>query len=96
VITIAPAGAREARGGALAEAAAMSDGWQRRYIDHIFFGYISLWIGFLVVPALNLPYPQIVIPTVALGALALGRALVTRYQKRVLATGDVPAGPPRA
>lgn len=81
---------------AVAEAAAMPDGWQRRYINHVFFGYISLWIGFLVVPALNLPYPQVVIPVVALGTLALGRFLVARYQKRVLATGDVPAGPPRA
>lgn len=71
---------------ALVEATAMSEGWQRRYIDHLFFGYISLWIGFLVVPALNLPYPQVVIPIVALGALALGRFLVARYQKRVLET----------
>lgn len=68
---------------AVAEAAAMSDGWQRRYIDHIFFGYVSLWIGFLVLPASNLPYPQVVVPVVALGTLALGRVLVARYQKHV-------------
>lgn len=71
---------------AVAEAAGESEGWQRRYIDHVFFGYISLWIGFLVIPALNLPYPQVAVPIVAVGTLGLGRVLVARYQKRVLTT----------
>lgn len=59
-------------------------GWQDRYINHIFFTYVSLWIGFLVLPALNLPSPQFSIPVVAVAVLLLGTLLVSRYKKRVL------------
>src|SRR5690606_19911030 len=26
--------------------------WQERYVGHVYFTYVSLWIGFLIVPAL--------------------------------------------
>lgn len=70
---------------ALREAAARADGWRSRYLAHVYFTYIALWIGFLVLPALDLPYPQVSVPIVVIGALLLGNVLVTRYRRRLLA-----------
>lgn len=69
---------------AAAESVAATPGWQDRYIDHVFFTYIALWIGFLVLPALNLPYPAVAVPVVAGGVLATGLFAVARYKRRVL------------
>ncbi|HEY3262870.1 MAG TPA: hypothetical protein VGJ95_21805 [Pseudonocardiaceae bacterium] len=66
------------------EATARSGGWPARYIGHVYFTYVSLWIGFLVLPALNLPYPQFSVPVLAVIVLLLGNLLVTRFKKRVL------------
>jgi hypothetical protein len=57
--------------------------WQDRYIGHVYFTYISLWEGFVILPALNLPLPQISVPAVAIGVLLIGHALIGRYKSRV-------------
>ena len=66
------------------EAGTRGTDWQSRYIGHIYFTYVSLWIGFLIVPALNMPYPQIAVPSVPIMVLLLGHVLVRRYKQRVL------------
>jgi hypothetical protein len=58
--------------------------WQDRYIGHVYFTYISLWEGFVILPALNLPLPQLSVPAVALGVLLIGHTLISRYKSRVL------------
>lgn len=55
-----------------------------RYVGHIYFTYISLWVGFLIMPALNLPTPQISAPLVVVAVLLTGHVLIGRYQKRPL------------
>ncbi|NDL60245.1 hypothetical protein [Phytoactinopolyspora mesophila] len=66
------------------EASDQPHGWQRRYIDHVFFTYVSLWIGLLIVPALNTPAPQVAVPIVVLAVLGTGHVLLTRYKRGVL------------
>jgi hypothetical protein len=66
-------------------ASAQQPGWQGRYIDHVYFTYISLWEGFVILPALSLPLPQVTVPLVAVGVLLIGHTLVTRYKAGVLA-----------
>jgi hypothetical protein len=66
------------------EASAQPEGWQERYIDHVYFTYISLWEGFVILPALNLPLPQVSVPVVTIGVLLIGHALIARYKTRVL------------
>ncbi|MPY97061.1 MAG: hypothetical protein GEU97_03565 [Actinophytocola sp.] len=68
---------------ALAVAAASRPGWQDRYVDHVYFTYVSLWAGFVVVPALTLPYPQIGVPLAVVAVLAIGHVLVSRYKQRL-------------
>lgn len=71
---------------AFAEAANRSPGWTERYVAHVFFTYISLWIGFLVLPALRLPYPQVSVPLVAVATLLIGQTAVRAYHRK-LGTG---------
>jgi cobalamin synthase len=59
-------------------------GWQERYIGHVYFTYISLWMGFVILPALNLPMPQLTVPVIAVAVLLIGQTLVGRYKRRVL------------
>lgn len=68
---------------ALAVAAESLPGWQDRYVDHVYFTYVSLWAGFVVVPALNLPYPQVGVPLAVVAVLAIGHVLVSRYKRRL-------------
>lgn len=65
-------------------ASAGKEKWRHRYIDHVYFTYISLWEGFVILPALNLPLPQVTVPLVAIAVLAIGHVLVTRYKRRTL------------
>ncbi|MGH2684136.1 MAG: hypothetical protein ACRDJP_01550 [Actinomycetota bacterium] len=58
--------------------------WRERYIDHVYFSYISLWEGFVILPALNLPLPQVTVPVVAIAVLLVGHVLITRYKRAVL------------
>lgn len=67
---------------AFAAAQSAAPGWQERYVVHVFFTYIALWIGFVAVLALRLPYPQIAVPVVAVGTLLIGQALVRAYHRR--------------
>lgn len=67
------------------EASVQAGDWQERYIGHVYFTYVSLWIGFVIIPALNLPLPQVTVPLVAIAALVIGNVLIARYKRRVLA-----------
>lgn len=62
-------------------------GWQRRYLGHLYFTYVALWIGFLVIPALNLPLPMVGVPLTVVAVLLIGGLLRKRYERR-LAIGD--------
>ncbi|GAA5101888.1 hypothetical protein [Haloechinothrix salitolerans] len=68
---------------ALAVATESPPGWQDRYVDHVYFTYVSLWAGFVVVPALNLPYPRIGVPLAVVAVLAIGHVLISRYKRRL-------------
>lgn len=73
------------RGGLAArESSRRTPGWEGRYIAHVYFTYIALWVGFLVLPALRLPYPQVFAPIVVIATLAVGHVLVRKYRSRVL------------
>lgn len=73
------------RGGlAVRESTRQAPGWEGRYIAHVYFTYIALWVGFLVLPALRLPYPQVSAPLVVVATLAVGHVLVTKYRRRVI------------
>jgi hypothetical protein len=37
------------------EASSEPAGWKGRYINHLYFSYVALWVGFLIVPAINSP-----------------------------------------
>jgi peptidoglycan/LPS O-acetylase OafA/YrhL len=63
--------------------------WQERYIGHVYFTYISLWEGFVILPALNLPFPQLSVPLVAVAVLLIGHALLARHNARILAAQPV-------
>lgn len=66
-----------------AEAAQRNEGWRTRYVDHIFFTYVALWIGLFVVPALNFPLPQVTIPVMIVVVLGIGHLFLTRYKRRL-------------
>jgi hypothetical protein len=57
--------------------------WERRYVGHIYFTYISLWVGFAIVPALRSPSPALWIPVAVIGVLLTGSVLVHRYERRI-------------
>lgn len=59
-------------------------GWQKSYMRHIYFTYISLWEGFVIVAVIDLGLPGWLVPVVAVGVLILGGYLVNRYQRQVL------------
>lgn len=61
--------------------------WRERYLGHVYFTYVSLWIGFLVVPALSFPLPQLTIPAAALAVLVTGHLLLNRYRRRLAQAG---------
>jgi cobalamin synthase len=64
-----------------------SSGWQQRYVRHVYFTYVSLWIGFVILPALNSPIPFVIAPLAVATALVVGGILIGRY-KRQLASAD--------
>lgn len=71
---------------ALQESRSRRRGWEGRYVAHVYFTYIAVWVGFLVLPALNLPLPQVSVPFVVLVVLGSGHVAVTRYRRRALAS----------
>lgn len=58
-------------------------GWDGRYVDHVYFTYVALWIGFLIVPALNLPLPAVSAPLTGVAVLAVGNVLLAAYKRRL-------------
>ncbi|MQA88191.1 MAG: hypothetical protein GEV03_27120 [Streptosporangiales bacterium] len=63
--------------------------WQKTYISHIYFTYISLWEGFFIVAVIDLGLPAWLVPVVALVVLVAGAYLLSRYKRKVLpAAGD--------
>lgn len=56
--------------------------WQERYVGHVYFTYVSLWIGFLIVPALATPLPQVAVPLAVVVVLGVGHVLLTRYRRQ--------------
>lgn len=66
-------------------AVSQSPSWRKRYIDHVYFSYISLCEGFVILPALNLPLPQVTVPVIAVAIVLIGHVLITRYKRVVLA-----------
>jgi hypothetical protein len=69
---------------AIRVASSRGAGWEGRYISHVYFTYISLWMGFVILPALNLPFPQVTVPVIAVVVLLIGQMLVGRYKRRVV------------
>jgi|SRR5262245_5332782 len=66
-----------------------SPGWQQRYVTHVYFTYVALWIGFLILPAVNSPIPYLAAPLVVVVALVLGGRLIGRYKRQLaIADGD--------
>jgi uncharacterized membrane protein YhaH (DUF805 family) len=60
-------------------------GWQARYLGHVYFTYISLWVGVVIVPALRTPLPQLFTPLAVVAVLVTGHLLLARYRSRMLA-----------
>lgn len=58
-------------------------GWERRYVGHVYFTYVSLWVGFAIVPALRSPLPGLWIPVAVVAVLSLGAVLVHAYERRI-------------
>jgi hypothetical protein len=58
-------------------------GWQQRYVNHIYFSYISLWEGFFIVGLIDLGAPGWLVGAVAGGVLILGAILVSNYKRRL-------------
>jgi hypothetical protein len=58
-------------------------GWELRYVQHVYFTYVSLWVGFAIVPALRSPNPGLWIPVAVVGVLAAGTLLINRYERRI-------------
>lgn len=53
----------------------------RRYVKHIYFTYVSLWVGFAILPALRSDSPGLWIPVAVIGVLGLGSFLIRRYER---------------
>lgn len=60
-------------------------GWRDRYLDHVVFTYISLWVGFLIVPAINSPLPAVAVPAVVITVPVVIVRLVGRYRPQLTA-----------
>jgi hypothetical protein len=58
-------------------------GWERRYVGHVYFTYISLWVGFAIIPSLRSPNPGLWIPIAVVSVLTAGALLVHRYERRI-------------
>lgn len=58
-------------------------GWKRRYVGHVYFTYISLWVGFAIVPALRFGNPGLWVPIAVVSVLTAGTLLIHRYERRI-------------
>jgi hypothetical protein len=55
-------------------------------MNHVYFTYISLWEGLLIVGLLDLSAPPWLVGAVAVGLVFVGARLFHRFERRVLAT----------
>jgi hypothetical protein len=58
--------------------------WQEKYLNHVYFTYISLWEGFFIVGLIDLGAPGWLVAAVALVVLVVGAAVFNRYKRSVL------------
>ncbi|MGI8647652.1 MAG: hypothetical protein DLM55_10695 [Acidimicrobiales bacterium] len=58
--------------------------WQGLYMNHVYFTYISLWEGFVIIAILDSDLPRWLIPVGMVGILLIGGFAIARYQRRVL------------
>jgi hypothetical protein len=69
----------------LRAAAGRPAGWREKYLNHVYFTYISLWEGFFIVGLIDLDAPGWLVGAVAVGVVVLGAAVFNRYKSSVLA-----------
>jgi hypothetical protein len=65
--------------------------WRSVYMNHVYFTYISLWEGLLIVGLLDLSAPPWLVGAVAVGLVFVGARLFHRFERRVLATPAPPS-----
>lgn len=58
-------------------------GWETKYMNHIYFTYISLWEGLVIVGLFDLGAPALLIAAVAVGVVILGAVLFNSYKARL-------------
>ncbi len=63
-----------------------SGSWQGPYMNHVYFTYISLWEGFVIIAILGSELPGWLVPVGMVAILLLGGFAINRYQRRVLPT----------
>jgi hypothetical protein len=63
-------------------------GWESRYMNHVYFTYISLWEGLFIVGLIDLGAPGWLVAAVAIGVLVLGAVLFGNYSRRILRTPE--------
>jgi len=59
-------------------------GWESRYMNHVYFTYISLWEGLFIVGLIDMGAPVWLVAAVAIGVLVLGAVLFSNYSRRIL------------
>ena len=59
--------------------------WETKYMNHIYFTYISLWEGLVIVGLFDLGAPALLIAAVAVGVVILGAVLFNSYKGRLAA-----------
>lgn len=58
-------------------------GWEQGYVGHVYFTYISLWVGLAIIPALRTSTPGLWIPVAVIAVLGTGSVLVNRFQRHI-------------
>lgn len=59
-------------------------GWESRYMNHVYFTYISPWEGLFIVGLIDLGAPGWLVAAVAIGVLVLGAVPFSNYSRRFL------------
>ena len=68
--------------------------WQPKYMNHVYFTYVSLWEGLVIVTLGDLNAAPWLIAVVAVGLILLGATLFRHYQRQALAGPAAAEGPP--
>jgi hypothetical protein len=55
-----------------------------KYVNHMYFTYISLWEGFFIVGLIDLGAPAWFIAAVAIGVVLIGGVLISGYRRRLV------------